>query len=148
MWCQLSLPECFLIYKFESYVFLCKVNLAHDVIIVGTPTTLLKEGGRIFQKLSHLEGTRFFARKRGYISKGVLFNTLQFSSITFTLCVGKVRFPFLLFRSSVFWFSLGRFSPKSISRFSFNFLSRSWSKTWYYLYISDPFCTKNVDCFI
>ena len=39
LWCQFSLPECFSIYKFESYVLLCKVKSVHDVIIVGNPCT-------------------------------------------------------------------------------------------------------------
>ena len=47
-------------------------------------------------------------------------------------CVGKVRFPLLLFGSLVFWVSHARFSS--------TFLSKSCAKTWYHLYISDPLC--------
>ena len=32
-------------------------------IIVGTPSPSLKGGGKTLQKLSHLGGTKFFARK-------------------------------------------------------------------------------------
>ena len=41
---------------------------------------------------------------KGWVGEGVggrgvatFFTTLQFSSVTFTLCVGKVRYPFILF---------------------------------------------------
>ena len=37
---------------------------------------------------------------------------LLYSSVAFTLYVGKVKFPLLLFRSSVFWVSHARFTPE------------------------------------
>ena len=60
-------------------------------------------GGRTFRKLSHLGGTKFFARKgrhkpekkgvgRGVGEVATFLINLQL--ITFTACVGKVRFPF------------------------------------------------------
>ena len=76
-------------------------------------------------------GTTLFPRKGGGVA--TLFITLQFSSITFTVCGGEVRFPLLLFRSSVFWVSHGRFSSKSLLRFPFTFSSKSCSKTRYHL---------------
>ena len=59
--------------------------------------------GRTFQKLG---GTIFFARKGDKPVKGVdveiggatFFTTLQFRSVTFTLCGGKVWYPFITFR--------------------------------------------------
>ena len=67
---------------------------------------------------------------------------LLYSSITFTMCEGKVRFPLLLFGPSVlqsFEFTMQDSHP-----------TPDCTKTWYHLYISDPFwwSTKNVDCFI
>ena len=86
--------------------------------IVGTPRPppqpLLKRG-RPFQKFSHLGGgTKFFLERGDKPVKGgggvdvkmegvaTFFITLQFSSITFTVCGGKVRFPLLLIEFSVF----------------------------------------------
>ena len=57
---------------------------------------------------------------------------LEFSSMTFSGCGGKVRFPLLLFRSSVFWVNHARFSSKSLLRFPSTFSSKSCSKTWYH----------------
>ena len=75
------------------------------------------EGGRTFQKLSHLEGgVRNFLLERGdkpekgggrggrgvdVEMRGSPLFLLLYSSITFTLCGGKVRFPLVLFGSSV-----------------------------------------------
>ena len=73
------------------------------------PLPLLK--GRTFQKLSHLGRVRNFllergnkSEKGGYVEmdEGVAIFLLPYSSITFTVFVRKVRFPLLLFESSVF----------------------------------------------
>ena len=55
---------------------------------------------------------------------------LLYSSITFTVCVEKVGFPLLLFGSSLF--SVNHSSQDSHS-------CLYCTKTWYHLYISDPF---------
>ena len=80
------------------------------MFIVGTPPLL--KGGGTFQKLSHLGGgggKKFLARKGINLKRVVdekmgglpLFYCFTVT-ITFTLCVGKARFPLLLFGSSVF----------------------------------------------
>ena len=63
--------------------------------------------GRTFQKLG---GAKFFARKGINLKRGIdvemggggvgatFFTTLQFRSVTFTLCVEKVRYPFITFQ--------------------------------------------------
>ena len=80
--------------------------------------------GRTFQKLSHLgRGSEFFllvTLKR----EGLMFEKggggrvptflLLNRSITFTVCEGKIRFPLLLFGSSVFRVSHTRFPSNSI----------------------------------
>ena len=53
-------------------------------------------------------GRTFFVRKRINLNRGIdaemgrvgatFFTTLQFRSVTFTLCVGKVRYPFITFQ--------------------------------------------------
>ena len=50
--------------------------------------------------------------------------TLQFSSIAVTVCGGKLRFPLLLFGSSVFWVNHARLSSKSSLRFPSMFSSK------------------------
>ena len=105
--------------------------------------TLIKRRGRTFQKLSHLGvGVRIFLLERGDKPEkgrgwcrngGVDTFLLLYSSITFTVCRGKVRFPLLLFISSVFWVNHARFSSKSLLRFPSTFSSKSCSKTWYHL---------------
>ena len=91
--------------------------------------------------------------KRGEIATFLLL----YSSIAFTLSVcvcvcvcvcvsgggwgggGGVKFPLLHFGSAVFWVNIQDSHPSFCS-----------IKTWYYLYISDPFWyfTENVNCFI
>ena len=104
--------------------------------------TLHSWGVRTFQKLSHLsKGVQNFLLKKGdkpekgggnvEMGVGTSFTILQLSSITFTMCVDKVRFPLLLFGFSIFWISHARFSS--------TFSAKSFAKTWYHLYISDPF---------
>ena len=99
-------------------------------------------GVRTFQKFSHLsEGVQNFLLEKGdkpekgggnvEMGVGTSFTILQLSSITFTMCVDKVRFPLLLFGFSIFWVSHARFSS--------TFSAKSFVKTQYHLYISDPF---------
>ena len=81
-------------------------------------------------------GVQTFLLKMGHKpEKGGLPLLSLFFFITFTLCEGKVRFPLLLFGSSVFRVSHARFSSNLVS---------------FDLHISDPFwwSAKNVDCFI
>ena len=77
------------------------------------PAPLLKGGGgRTFEKLSNMGGdTIFFARKEGSTCKlGVdaemagchFFSYFKIQSYLLCVCVGKVRFPLLLFGSSAF----------------------------------------------
>ena len=64
---------------------------------------------------------------------------LFYSSITFTLCVGKVKFFLLHFFLQSFELAMQDSHPSLYS-----------TETLYHLYISDPFwyCTENVDYFI
>ena len=71
-------------------------------------------------------GYKFLLLERG---GGVTF-LLLYSSVTFNACVGKVRFPLLLFRSSVFWGSHSRISEVAIQEFQPGIICP---------YISDPF---------
>ena len=63
-------------------------------------------------------GTKFFCQREGINLKtwggGSCHFLLRYSSVTFTLCRGAVRFPLLFFRSSVFWISHSRSSSKSL----------------------------------
>ena len=65
-----------------------------------------------------------------------------YSSITFTLCEGKVRFPCFI----TFWI----FSLSIELAMQDSHPTLYCTNTWYHLSISDPFwwSTKNVDCFI
>ena len=67
------------------------------------PPTLLKRGQEL-PKIESLGGVQNFLLERGDKSEkeGRFFNNFQFSSITFTVCGGKVRFHLLCFGSSVF----------------------------------------------
>ena len=94
------------------------------------PSPLLKgrKGGRgrTFQKLSHFgRGSEIFLLVRGdnpekggvNVEKGgggVATFLLLYRSITFTVCEGKIRFPLLLFGSSVFRVSHTRLPSNSI----------------------------------
>ena len=62
-------------------------------------------------------------------NRGVATFLLLYSSITFTVCEGKLSFPLLLFRSSVF----------RVSHASHSYPTFYCTKTWYHLYISDAF---------
>ena len=86
-------------------------------------------------------GQKFLLEREDKPEKGVdvemgggdatFFTSLQFRSVTFTLCGGKYGIFLLLFGSSVFRVSYARFS----SMFSF----KSCTKTWFHLCISDLF---------
>ena len=70
---------------------------------------------------------------------GVATFLLLYSSITFTLSVGKVKFSLLLFFLWSFELAMQDSHPSLYS-----------TKTMHHLYISDPFwwCTENVDYLI
>ena len=102
---------------------------------------------------------------------------LLYSSIIFTVCEGKVRFPLLLFGSSVFWVSHARFwsnffivlKPNIICTFLihygsvqkmltafFNFVWNTKKNKWIiffecpgkiFLSIEKPYCTTLPSCF-
>ena len=75
------------------------------------PHPLLKERGSTFQKL--VGGQNFLLEREDKPEKGVdvemgrgglgagevatVFTTLRFSSVTFAVCGGKVRYPFITF---------------------------------------------------
>ena len=88
--------------------------------IVGPPPPLLKDLPKIESLWGGLQN---FLLERGdkpekgaWCRKGGLpLFLLLYSSITFTVCGGKVRFHLLLFRSSVFWVSHAQFSSKSLT---------------------------------
>ena len=90
---------------------------------------------KTFQKLSDLGGSKCFARKKGLTWKeegwcrngGVATFLLLYSSITINLCVGKVKFPLLLFFQS-FELAMQDSHPSLYG-----------TKRLYHLYISDPF---------
>ena len=67
---------------------------------------------------------------------GVSTFILLYSSVIITACEGKVRFSLLLFGSSIFQVSHARFFIilKPVSHPTLYY-----TKTWYELYISDPF---------
>ena len=125
---------------FPSKIFLSIIQFLRAMKFIVGKKPLLK-GGRNFQKLSHWGRVQnFFLEKGGKPEKecrcrsagaATFFTTVQFSSITFTVCGEKVRFLLLLFGLSVFWVNH--------SRFSFTFSSKFCTNTCYHLYISDPF---------
>ena len=92
-----------------------------------------KESGRVGPSKNWLEQNVLLERgdKPEMEGGATFFTTLQFSSVTFTLCGGKQGISLLLFGSSVSWVSYVRF----LSMFSF----KSCTKTRYHLCISDPF---------
>ena len=103
-----------------------------EIIVRTYPPSLspLLIAGRTFQKLNNLGGQNCLLESGDKPEIGgfdTFYTTLPFSSVTFTLCGGKVRFPLSLFGSSVFWVSYARFS----STFSF----KSCTKIWYHLSI-------------
>ena len=77
------------------YEIILKVRHFH----IWTPPPLIKggEGGRTFRKLSHLEG--FKSEKGVDVEIGGLPLFYYLAVQSHLLCVGKVRFPLLLFES-------------------------------------------------
>ena len=85
------------------------------------PPPLTKEGGGLGPSENWVNwGVRNFLLEKGdkpvkggwCRNGGVATFLILYSSIIFTVCEGKVRFPLLLFRSSVFRVSHARFSSK------------------------------------
>ena len=91
-------------------------SLSTNVLyIVSTPSPLIKGGVRPSENWV-TRGVWNFLLERGDKpeKKGFVTFLLLYSSITFTVCVEKVRFPLLLFGSSVFWVTHSRFSSMSL----------------------------------
>ena len=88
-----------------------------------------------FQKLSHLGGVQnFLLERRGKTEKGSWCRNgrmplfYYFTVQSQLLCVWmKVRFPLLLFRSSVFWVSHEGFSSKSLLHWNLVSFVNFWS---------------------
>ena len=116
-----SYPDFSWAYRY-IYVMCAWVELKDHSWNSPPPAPLLKGGGRTFEKLSNMGGdTIFFARKEGSTCKlGVdvemagchFFSYFKIQSYLLCVCVGKVRFPLLLFGSSAFWVSHARFWSK------------------------------------
>ena len=113
-----------------------------------TPTPFIRGGGgKDLPKIASLErggvgeGVQNFLLETGnkLEKAGLPLFLLLYSSIAFTLYVGKVKFPLLLFFLRSFELAMQDFHPSLYS-----------TKTLYHWYISDPFwcCTENVDSFI
>ena len=98
-----------------------------SITIVGPPyPTIIKGGVGGVQNVLLQRGDK--SEKEGWFRNGggrggVATFLLSYSSITFTVFVGKVKFPLLLFEYSVFWVSHSRSCHPSLYC----------TKTWYHI---------------
>ena len=121
----------YVILKGASIVCVYEIKFAicqkwgRSVYIVGIPPFLIKGRGLGPSKnWVTWEGLNFLLKRedkperggggKGWCKNGGLPLLLLYSSVTFTVSVGKIRFPLLFFRPSNFWVSHARFSSKSL----------------------------------
>ena len=111
------------------YIFIILIYYIYTYI-VGTPFLLNRGVGPSKNWVSWGGGVRNFLLEREESLKngGVATFLLNYSSITFSLCVGKVKFSWLLFFLRSFELAMQDSHPRFYS-----------TKTMYHLYISDPF---------